>query len=302
MVHPGCGPPTPVYTSASVAMHGAGPPQGPHMMAGVGGMMGYYPRPQMVRSGGSPNSGGSPSPGSDDSDDSTPLAQVCNLPRFHLSFSLFLYLSLLSSLLSSSFALPLSPSHRKAKARLLSPSPPASSIPSTGHLARSLLSYCSAPLCRSTPHLYSPVPRPPSRLRCRERRRRRRDQVTTPRQLYDAISEPLPNFPVLLFLFLFLALPFWPNIPSFPPLDTDGGGGGRRSVYLRRGLRSHLSFRICLSALLLILPFSFVSLPFPSFPASRPHSPPSFFHVICRYVCYAEIAAYFGKCCLLPSP
>ncbi|XP_047493092.1 TOX high mobility group box family member 3-like isoform X3 [Penaeus chinensis] len=76
MAHPGCGPPTPVYTSASVAMHGAGPPQAPHMMSGVGGMMAYYPRPQMVRSGGSPNSGGSPSPGSDDSDDSTPLAQM----------------------------------------------------------------------------------------------------------------------------------------------------------------------------------------------------------------------------------
>lgn len=79
MAHPGCGPPTPVYTSASVAMHGAGPPQAAHMMSAVGGMMGYYPRPQMVRSGGSPNSGGSPSPGSDDSDDSTPLAQVGSL-------------------------------------------------------------------------------------------------------------------------------------------------------------------------------------------------------------------------------
>ncbi|XP_071517824.1 uncharacterized protein [Panulirus ornatus] len=78
MVHPGCGPPTPVYTSAGPAMHVAGPPQGPHMMGGVGGMMGggYYPRPPMARNGGSPNSGGSPSPGSEDSDDSTPLTQV----------------------------------------------------------------------------------------------------------------------------------------------------------------------------------------------------------------------------------
>lgn len=78
MVHPGCGPPTPVYTSAGPAMHVAGPPQGPHMMGGVGGMMGggYYPRPPMARNGGSPNSGGSPSPGSEDSDDSTPLTQM----------------------------------------------------------------------------------------------------------------------------------------------------------------------------------------------------------------------------------
>ncbi|KAK8746378.1 hypothetical protein OTU49_017377, partial [Cherax quadricarinatus] len=75
MVHPGCGPPTPVYTSASPVMHGAGPPQGPHMMGGMMGV-GYYPRPPMARNGASPNSGGSPSPGSEDSDDSTPLAQM----------------------------------------------------------------------------------------------------------------------------------------------------------------------------------------------------------------------------------
>ncbi|XP_045137134.1 thymocyte selection-associated high mobility group box protein TOX-like isoform X13 [Portunus trituberculatus] len=74
MVHPGCGPPAPIYTSASPGMP-TGVPQGPHMMAGAVGMMGYYPRQPMARNGGSPNSGGSPSPGSEDSDDSTPLAQ-----------------------------------------------------------------------------------------------------------------------------------------------------------------------------------------------------------------------------------
>uniref|UniRef100_A0A0P4WHI7 HMG box domain-containing protein n=1 Tax=Scylla olivacea TaxID=85551 RepID=A0A0P4WHI7_SCYOL len=80
MVHPGCGPPAPIYTSASPGMP-TGVPQGPHMMGGAVGMMGYYPRQPMARNGGSPNSGGSPSPGSEDSDDSTPLAQMARAKR-----------------------------------------------------------------------------------------------------------------------------------------------------------------------------------------------------------------------------
>lgn len=81
MGHPGCGPPAPIYTSAGPGLHVAGVPQGPHMMGGGVGMMGYYPRQPMVRNGGSPNSGGSPSPGSEDSDDSTPLAQMARAKR-----------------------------------------------------------------------------------------------------------------------------------------------------------------------------------------------------------------------------
>lgn len=80
MVHPGCGPPAPIYTSPSPGMP-TGVPQGPHMMGGAVGMMGYYPRQPMARNGGSPNSGGSPSPGSEDSDDSTPLAQMARAKR-----------------------------------------------------------------------------------------------------------------------------------------------------------------------------------------------------------------------------